>query len=112
MMLKRKQRYATRSPYLNDKYEILTLAELIETVKMLNEDEPSATRPGLYIELKDYNNYLSEKGWDLAQMLFSTLDNNGLSNIADSKDVIPIIIQSFDFEALEKFATLSDLPLV
>ena len=115
-MLKRKQRYATRSPYLNDKFEILTLVELIQTVKMLNEDEPrivnTATTPGLYIELKDYNNYLSEKGWDLAQMLFSTLSNNGLGNISDSKDTMPIIIQSFDFEALEKFATLSDLPLV
>ena len=40
------------------------------------------------------------------------LDKNGLGTIADCQDDIPIIIQSFELDALKKFATLSDLPLV
>ena len=36
-MLKRKQRYeTTRSPMLNDRFNIVTLSELIENVRMLN----------------------------------------------------------------------------
>jgi len=45
-------------------------------------------------------------------MLFEELSKNGLGTVADCQDVMPIIIQSFEFAALEKFATLSDLPLV
>ena len=32
--------------------------------------------------------------------------------MADCENTIPIIVQSFDYAALEKYATLSDLPLV
>ena len=58
-MLKRYQRYADiRSPMLNDRYDIVTLTELIENVQMINEDEPRTmnadTKVGLYIEIKEY----------------------------------------------------------
>ena len=71
---------------------------------MWNEDAPrivnTETTVGLYIELKDYNTYLADKGWDLAQMLFDVLSANGLGTIADSENTMPIIIQSFDAEGI------------
>ena len=57
-LLKRKQRYSDRSQLVNDKYEMVTLQEVIDTVNMLNADAPrtvnSNTRAGLYIEIKDW----------------------------------------------------------
>ena len=54
---------------LDDRYEIVTMNEVIENVKMLNEDAPrtmnSETKAGLYIELKQYDDKLA-KGWDTA----------------------------------------------
>ena len=115
-MLRRFQRYQeTRSPMLNDRYEMITVNELIENVIMLNEDAPRTqnkdTKPGLYIELKDYDDYLT-KGWDTAEMLFDVLDHYGLSNWEDASKKIPIIIQSFDANALIKMSTMTDLPLL
>ena len=62
-MLKRFQRYQeNRSPFLDDRYEMITLNELIENVQMLNADAPrtqnSETKVGLYVELKDYDDYI------------------------------------------------------
>ena len=71
---------------------------------MWNEDAPrlvnTETTVGLYIELKDYNTYLADKGWDLAQMLYDVLSANGLGTIADCENTMPIIIQSFDAEGI------------
>ena len=82
---------------------------------MMTEDMPRtenvATTVGLYIELKDYNKYLA-KGIDMASMLDEVLREYDLGTIADCESTMPIIIQSFDFEALEAYQELSDLPLV
>ena len=48
----------------------------------------------------------------MAEKLFELLDQNKLAQIADCESTIPIIIQSFEEDALTKFATLSDLPLI
>ena len=48
----------------------------------------------------------------MAEELFDALDENGLGQIADCQSKIPIIIQSFEEDALKKFATMSDLPLI
>ena len=48
----------------------------------------------------------------MAEALFDALDKNGLGQIADCESTIPIIIQSFEEDALKKFATMSDLPLI
>ena len=48
----------------------------------------------------------------MAEELFKVLDQNKLGQIADCEPTIPIIIQSFEEDALKKFATLSDLPLI
>lgn len=82
----------------------------------MNEDFPrrinSQTKVGLYIEIKNYDWYLSEHGIDMAEQLYNALNRFGLGNVASATNTIPIIIQSFYLEALAKFATLSDLPLV
>ena len=115
-MLRRMQRYqTTRSPMLNDRYEMITMTELIENVMMLLDDGPrtvnSETKAGLYIELKDYDDKLA-KGWNTAQMLFDVLDAHGIGNIADSGAIMPVIIQSFDKNGLVMMSTLTDLPLL
>ena len=67
---------------------------------------------GLYIEIKQYQYYKDELNIDMAEALFDALDKNGLGQIADCESTIPIIIQSFEEDALKKFATMSDLPLI
>ena len=49
---------------------------------------------------------------DMAEELFKILEKNNLGQIADCESTIPIVIQSFEEDALKKFATLSDLPLI
>jgi glycerophosphoryl diester phosphodiesterase len=115
-MLKRRQRYDFRSTYTNEKYNMVSLDEIISQVNLLNDDFPrrinNGTKVGLYIEIKNYDWYLSEHNIDMAEQLFKALNNHGLGTIGGCSDVIPIVIQSFFQEALVKFATLSDLPLV
>ena len=54
---------------LNDRFDIVTMEEVIQNVLMLLEDAPrtqnSETKAGLYIELKDYDDKLA-KGFDTA----------------------------------------------
>lgn len=62
-MLKRRQRYDYRQTYTNDKYNMVSLDEIIGQVNLLNYDFPrkinSGTKVGLYIEIKNYDWYLS-----------------------------------------------------
>ena len=85
-LLKRKQRYTFRSTLLNDKFEILTLQEVINNVNLLVTDAPrtenTGTTVGLYIELKDFNSYLS-KGIDMAELMNDILVANSLGTISD-----------------------------
>ena len=115
-IFKRRQRYEFRSTLENDKYNILSFDEIVSQVNLLNDDFPrvinSSTKVGLYIEIKNYDWYLAEHNIDMAELLFNALKAHGLSQVADCESKIPIIIQSFYIEALAKFATLSDLPLV
>ena len=66
-----------RSPLLNDRYDFVTLSELIENVQMLNSDDPrwvnSETKVGLYIEMKEYNEKKVVGQYDLAELLFNEL---------------------------------------
>lgn len=48
----------------------------------------------------------------MAEQLYNSLNRHGLGTIDGCTNNIPIVIQSFFQEALVKFATLSDLPLV
>ena len=82
----------------------------------MNKDVPrvqnAGTKVGLYIEIKQYAYYQKEMGVDMAEKLFEVLDQNKLAQVTDCESTIPIIIQSFEEDALAKFATLSDLPLI
>lgn len=78
---------------------------MIDNVKTLNESYPrvnnAETPAGLYIELKDYNSILKKRGLNTADMMNEVLTKNGLGTVADATaSQIPIIVQSFDFEAL------------
>ena len=85
---------------------------------MLNKDFPRAIGKdrkypvGLYIELKDYTNNLNYLGIDMVEEMNALLAHYGISTVADSTNKMPIIVQSFEVEALDKYATLSDLPLI
>jgi len=71
------------------------------------------TTPGLYIELKEPQWYLDEYDVDIVQAVYDGLAEHGLETIQKATDAgIPIIIQSFNADALIRFSQISDLPLV
>ena len=73
----------------------------------------ATTVPGLYIEIKEPEWYMDNYGIDMTQALFDILQKNGLETIEKCTNAgIPVIIQSFSDDALKKWATMSDLPLV
>ena len=49
---------------------------------------------------------------DLAELLHENLKAYNLETIEKATNSIPIIIESFEKEALEKYQTLSDLPRI
>lgn len=48
----------------------------------------------------------------MAEEMHKILKHYGIETIAKCTNTMPIIVQSFDEAALDKYATLSDLPLV
>ena len=56
--------------------------------------------------------YRDQYGVDLAEKLHENLGWYGLETVEKSTGSIPVIIESFEKEALEKYQTLSDLPRV
>lgn len=114
-MLRRKMRYPSRNQFLNSQFEIQTLDETIELLLTLNQDFPQTNRDmkvGLYIETKMYNFYKQERGVDIAELLYENLKKFDLETVEKSSKKLPIIFECFERESLEKFGTLSDLPMV
>lgn len=112
--LRRRMRFADRNQGLNEFYTIMTLEETIDLMFELNTDFPrtDAEFPvGLYIETKMYN-YYKEHGTDTAELLFKVLQSYDIETVEKASHVLPIIIECFEEDALKKFATLSDLPLI
>lgn len=66
----------------------------------------------MYIEIKDWKWNMEFAGYNTADLLYEHLVKNGLDRIENSKDDIPIVIQSFELDALVYFNTLTDLPNV
>lgn len=117
-MVKRRQRFSYRSTALDGLWSIPTFEEVIKHMQFLSATYDRSrvgaeTLPGLYIELKQPQWYLETYNMDIAQAIFDVLQKYGLSDIAGATEQgIPIIIQSFNEDALRRFAELSDLPLV
>jgi glycerophosphoryl diester phosphodiesterase len=114
-MLRRKTRYNSRNQYFNADFTMLTLEEIIEMLLNWNQNFPRkdiGQKVGLYIETKMYNFYKSSRGYDFADVLFNILKKYDLETVAKSSAKLPIIVECFEIEALERFAQLSDLPLV
>ena len=69
--------------------------------------------PGLYIEIKEPKWYTESYQIDITTAIFDILAKYNLETVQKATEAnIPIVIQSFDEDALRQFATLSDLPLV
>ena len=114
-ILRRRMRYSTRNPYLNQDFQILTLDETIELMLDLNTKHPRtdiAMKVGLYMETKMYNFYLEEFGQDIALMTYDVLKKYNLNTVQKAEENLPIIIECFEKEALIEFGKVSDLPLV
>ena len=117
-MVKRRQRFEFRSPWLDGLFGIPTFEEAIQHMYNLKKNYTVRTNgdhvvPGLYIELKEPQWYLDAYGFDVVQMIFDQLSAWNLETIDKAtENGIPIIIQSFDPDALKRFSQLSDLPLV
>lgn len=113
--LRRKQRYAFRNTDLDEFFQIMTLEEVIEQMFDLHKKHPNPDRQfpiGLYIETKMYAFYLQQYNIDIAEMLFNVLKKYNLETVDKCKNIMPIIIECFEGDALKKFGTLSDLPLI
>ena len=96
-------------------YSFYTAEEAIEKLFFLNEMYPRLDKlhpVGLYIELKDYTFYKQQYGLDTAMMLHEVLSKYDLETIEKCSFRIPIIVQSFELDALIKYSHISDLPLV
>jgi len=82
---------------MNGVFTMQTLEEVIDHMYMLKADVTrtisSGVEAGLYIEIKDYEFYSTNRSLDMAQMLFTTLEKYNLSTIADcTANKLPIII--------------------
>ena len=67
---------------------------------------------GLYIETKQFGFYLENYGVNIAEELFKILKKFDIETIDKSAKKLPIIIQSFEKDALLYFSQISDLPRV
>lgn len=82
-------------------------------MNMLNSESPRDHPIGLYIENKEVDFYLDNYGIDVVQMTYDTLAKYNIETVEKATAAgLPIIMQSFETNALEKMATLTDLPLV
>jgi glycerophosphoryl diester phosphodiesterase len=85
----------------------MTLEEVIELMLNMNSNFKRTDREmivGLYIETKQYGFYLENYGQDIAEMLYNTLKRFDIETIEKANKKLPIIIQSFESDALMKFS--------
>ena len=85
------------------RFAILTLQQVIDLWRDARE---SGSHAGLYPELKDVA-YFEARGLDSVGIIVDTLNRNGLTGPKDG-----VLLQSFDAQALQRAAQLTDLPLV
>jgi glycerophosphoryl diester phosphodiesterase len=106
-MLRRKMRYGTRNQFFNGDFEMVTLEDTIELLLSLNANFPRKDldmKVGLYIETKMYNFYLHTYGIDMAEQVFNTLKKYDIETVEKASKKLPIIIECFEPESLQKFA--------
>mmetsp|Transcript_28123 Transcript_28123/g.38066 ORF Transcript_28123/g.38066 Transcript_28123/m.38066 type:complete len:106 (-) Transcript_28123:294-611(-) len=102
-----------RTHDLDDYFMVQTLDEIIEMMNMLNSENPRDHPIGLYIENKEYDFYVENYGLNVAEMTIDILAKYNIETVEKATaNNLPIIMQSFEQPALEKLATLTDLPLV
>ena len=73
----------------------------------------SSTTPGLFIEIKDTEWYWSIYKVDMTIHIYNFLVDNGLDTTQKCTDAgIPIMVQSYSYEPMQRFATMTDLPRI
>ena len=93
-----------RPGLFDSKFNILTLDELIEFVKTLNNQFPHVNRMGLYIEMNSAWQYAEDFEINVERRLWKTLESHQLhTRSLCVKNNLPIIIKSFDSFNLEHF---------
>ena len=101
---------------LDNIFQYMTLNETIELMQSMAIKMPRSQDKkyniGLYIETKQYKMYRDQYNVDLAEKLHQNLQWYDLETVEKSTGTIPVIIESFEREALEKYQTLSDLPRI
>lgn len=86
------------------KYEIPTLAEIIDLAKTHNEK--TGDNVGIYPETKQPAIH-EDMGYDFATLLLATLKDGGIAH-----GEVPLYIQSFEVDILLKLAPLTEIPLI
>jgi hypothetical protein len=77
--------------------------------KRLGQPNP----PGLFIEVKESEWYWSIYKVDMTMEIYNFLVANNLDTTKKATDAgIPIMVQSYAFEPMQRFATMTDLPIV
>ena len=90
------QKYWWRPQNLNDRYVLLTFQDVIDVVRLLNNEFPRINnrerRMGFYIELKDYMWMIDHSGMDMCEVMHRILDDNNIGDLASSSKDIPIVV--------------------
>lgn len=92
---------------LNNLFSYVTLDEAIELVLELNDrqlkNHSDIHTSGIYIETKMYDFYKKRMNVSVVKKTFETLQKYNLSTLAEANAKIPVILQSFEKDALLEF---------
>ena len=112
-MLTRRFRYNTRNVFMNEQgFQMVTLEETIEMLLNLNANYPKEKKVGLYLETKMYGYYKEQYNEDIVERVFEVLQKYGIETLDKASEKLPVIVESFEREALLRMRELTDLPLV
>lgn len=105
------QRFPYRPQTLNERYKVITLEELIIVTIDLNKRLNRTV--GIYIEPKSPEFYNRVLGIDINQRIYDLFQKYGLHDRnTENFRYCPIVIQSFEFETIKFFKSVSNLPLI
>lgn len=111
--LRLNQRLSGRPTYYNGLFQIPSLSQIMELVK--NNYANTGVVRGMYPELK-HPSYHYSLGFEMDDMLLAELENGGflVNNSPNQilKQVVPVVIQCFEAETLQRLRPKTDLPLV
>ncbi|CAD8124936.1 unnamed protein product [Paramecium sonneborni] len=110
-------RGSTRPKMFDGLFTYPTLWEVLTQVKNFNNRTANQRNPnkkpvGILLEIKDYQYHLEYAGVSIVELVIDELQRFGIGTIKDCKNVVPIVIMSFDMNAIKASRELTDLPRV